>query len=324
MTGNDGAGKSNIFFCKFSSCAQPAAFRCAVRGSAWPGANCRCQNFFKKGTTEIKASFRVVLETSPLCRCVQVLVCSERHAKATQDQGKELPALEKRQDFGEQSMKACLQWAPSNPLPFCIFYSAVILGTVEFFNSHPVMHLCGYAWQYVLIFGCRLFIDPDHQLISKIRLPTFPIRPDHPTDLCRGDERLPFSSPAAICRVIYLVPMMNAQASFAHLQLKCIDGPIIQRAGQMRPPGVFWEISQGGEGCTSVERNWELRWVIIERHGEQSVHQYPHSYWTDSATLHGKSRRRKGRRRGAGLWRWHFSVSQNTSKNNSFLVLWAG
>lgn len=142
-------------------------------------------------------------------------------------------------------MKACLQWAPSNPLPFCIFYSAVILGT-EFFNSNPVMHLCSHAWQYVLIFGCRLFIHPDHQLISKIRLPTFPIRPDHPTNLSKGDERLPFSSPAAICRVIYLVPVMNVQASFAHLQLKCIDGPIIQCAGQMRPPGVFWEISQGG------------------------------------------------------------------------------
>lgn len=107
------------------------------------GANCRCQNFFKKeGTTGIKASFRVVLETSPLWRCVQVLVCSERHAKATQDQGKELPALEICQGFGEQSMKACLQWAPSNPLPFCIFYGAVILGTVEFFNNNPVMHLC--------------------------------------------------------------------------------------------------------------------------------------------------------------------------------------
>lgn len=142
---------------------------------------------------------------------------------------------------------------------FCFFYSAVILGTVEFFNSNPVMHLCSYAWQYVLIFGCQLFIHPDHQLISKIRLPTFPIRPDHPTNLSRGDERLPFPSPAAICRVIYLVHIMNAQASFAHLQLKCIDGPIIQCAGQMRPPGVFWEISQGGEGCTSMERNWEMR-----------------------------------------------------------------
>lgn len=46
-------------------------------------------------------------------------------------------------------------------------------------------------------------------------------------------------------------------------------------------PGDLWR----GKGCTGVEGNWEMRWVISEWHGEQSVNQYPLSYWTDSAAL---------------------------------------
>lgn len=81
--------------------------------------------------------------------------------------------------------------------------------------------------------------------------------------------------------------------------LSALTGPLYNVQARWGPRVSSGRSLEGGEGCTSVERNWEMRWVISERHGEQSVHQYPHSYWTDSATLHGKSRRRKGGEEGS-------------------------
>lgn len=71
---------------------------------------------------------------------------------------------------------------------------------------------------------------------------------------------------------------------------------------------------EGAGGSMSVERNWEMRWVISERHAGQSVPQYPHSWPTDSATLPRQEEEEEEEAEQAGIWflsikqirRWFF------------------
>lgn len=150
---------------------------------------------FLKETTGIKAPFRIFSETLPRGEVCSGSCLQRKACKGHSGSGKELPALETCQDFGEQSMKACFQSALSNP--------PLTLHTLPlFFLAHAHSCHCSFSppsfqpFAFIFRFAGRPFVRPGYQLISsKTRLPTFPIRPDHPTNLSREMRDYHFPPP---------------------------------------------------------------------------------------------------------------------------------